>query len=433
MASSTYFVENLNVSTQANLGGDIVFDNVTNDLTVTVTAQASGTATLTVPDLLGVNNLLPPLLPAGVADNEVIRMHGTTGIQSATNVKLLDTDVFTDVVGVTALAGGDLTITAAAGQDTILAVDAGQLVTVTGGGLTVAQDLLVSGDTILTGDLTVNGTTTSVNSVNVTIEDNNLILSSNYTTAVARQGGITVNYLPTAVSEAVIATGFTSTTVVEVADASVFSAGDIILVSDANTPGNNGLFQVTTGAGTTLTIIAPAGTQNYLQSAFAAIDTVVAGTVTVVTVAVLQAGTDGRFEVAEGSAVPLVFVDLALVSELPAGTWTEVDVNTTDATLTTAATVATTTDKSQVVEVVYTASEDSANDALAGKNIRSIFNTGGTATTMGLGSKDISSNLTGSTWAVTTAVSAANILIQVQGAAATTIDWRILYRITESP
>ncbi len=431
--SSTYFVENLNVSAQTNLGGDIVFDNVTNDLTVTVDAQASGTATMTIPDLDGVAGQFMGVLLAAGTDDKVVRMHTTDRIQESTNVKLTDADIFTDVVGVTALAGGDLTLTAASTQDIVVALDSGQLMTVTGGGVTIAEDLLVSGDTIMTGDLTVNGTTTSVNSVNVTISDNNLIMSSDYTTAVARQGGITVNYLPTAISELVIATGFTSTTVVEVADASVFTAGDIILVSGANTPGNNGLFKVTTGAGTTLTIIAPASTQNYLQSAFDAIDTVVAGTVTKVTVAVLQAGTDGKFEVAEGSSAPLTFTDIALVSDLPAGTWTEVDVNTTDATLTTAATVATTTDKSQVVEVVYSASEDSANDSLAGKNIRSIFNSGGTATTMGNGSKDISSNLTGSTWAVTTAVSGANILIQVQGAAATTIDWRVLYRITESP
>ncbi|MBV1928592.1 MAG: hypothetical protein KUG81_03670, partial [Gammaproteobacteria bacterium] len=132
--SSTYYVENLNVSADSTLGGDIIFTNVTNNLTVDVAAQATGTATVTIPDLGGVaGQLLAPLLAAGT-DNKVIRMNATTGIQESSNVLLSDADVFSDVVGVTALAGGALTLTAATGQDIVVAVDSGQNMTVTGGG-----------------------------------------------------------------------------------------------------------------------------------------------------------------------------------------------------------------------------------------------------------------------------------------------------------
>jgi len=53
--SSTQYVENLNVSAVTTLGGNIVFDEATYDLTMAVTDQASGTATATIPDLAGVS------------------------------------------------------------------------------------------------------------------------------------------------------------------------------------------------------------------------------------------------------------------------------------------------------------------------------------------------------------------------------------------
>jgi len=56
------------------------------------------------------------------------------------------------------------------------------------------------GDVIVKGNLTVDGTTTSVNSEEVNIADNHLYLNADYTTAVAQTGGLVVNYLPIATS-----------------------------------------------------------------------------------------------------------------------------------------------------------------------------------------------------------------------------------------
>ena len=428
--SSTYYVENLNVSAISTLGGDVIFTNVTNNLTLDVAAQATGTATVTIPDLGGVaGQLLAPLLAAGT-DNKVIRMNATTGVQESTNATLTDADVFEDVVGVTALAGGALTLTAAAGQDIVVALASGQNMTVTGGGATIAEDLLVSGDAVITGDLTVNGTTTSVDSTNVLIADNNLLLSSNYTTAVAREGGIAINYLPTATASTTASTNFTATTV-EVAAIGAFVATDIILVSGAADPSNNGLFEVLSTALNVITVD-PTPTFNFLNSVFIADGADTGAAVTKVTVAVIQAGTDGRFEVASGSDTSLAFVDLALVSELPSGTWTEVDINTADATpVNTDVPIAAL--KSAVLEVVFSAREDSdAANALSGKLIRSFYNLAGTATVMGAGSRDESVLGNGNTYGLVTSGSGANMRITVTGLAATDIDWRLLYRATEN-
>ena len=50
----------------------------------------------------------------------------------------------------------------------------------------------MSGDTILTGDLTVNGTTTTVNTETINLADNNIVLNSNETGTPTENGGITV-------------------------------------------------------------------------------------------------------------------------------------------------------------------------------------------------------------------------------------------------
>ncbi len=431
--SSTYFVENLNVSADSTLGGDIVFTNVTNNLTVDVAAQATGTATVTVPDLGGVaGQLLAPLLAAGT-DERVLRMNGTTGLQESSQVLLSDTGAFSDVLGVSAQAGQDLSLTAAAGQDVVVAVDAGQNLTVTGGGATIAQDLLVSGDAVINGDLTVNGTTTSVDSTNVLIADNNMLLSSNYTNAVAREGGIAVNYLPTAVASVSANSNFSPLSV-DVASNTGFAANDIILVSGAANPSNNGLYQVASVsvAPLNLIFISPAPTFNFLNNTFTADPTDAGVNVTKVTVAVLQAGTDGRFEVASGSDTSLTFTDLALTSELPSGTWTEVDIATTDATPN-VTNIATTSDRSTTFELVYAAKEDGANNALNGKITKAFNNSAGTNSAVGMGTRDESVLADGSNWALSVTGSGANIVLTLTGEAATDIDWRLLYRATESP
>ena len=70
---------------------------------------------------------------------------------------------------------------------------------------------LISGANLLVdGDLTVNGTTTTVHSQQVNIRDNHLYLNADYTTTVAETGGLVINVLPTATADTVAAGGFTA-------------------------------------------------------------------------------------------------------------------------------------------------------------------------------------------------------------------------------
>jgi hypothetical protein len=67
-------------------------------------------------------------------------------------------------------------------------------VVVDGANATVNGGLNVTGDTVVTGNLTVNGTTTTVNSTTVSTNDKNIVLANNATTAAqADGGGITIN------------------------------------------------------------------------------------------------------------------------------------------------------------------------------------------------------------------------------------------------
>jgi len=176
--------------------------------------------------------------------------------------------------------------------------------------LEIGVDVSLTGgsDLVVSGNLTVDGTMTVVESTVVNVADSHLFMASNYTTAVAREGGIAVNYLPTAVTDTVAATGFVagsagvSNPTVNTTGAATFAAGDVIVITDSNSAENTGLFEVLSHAANLLTIrgIGTAGTTfNFFQNQFVT-DTVVAGDITQVNVSVLQAGTDGVFEVGEG-------------------------------------------------------------------------------------------------------------------------------------
>lgn len=169
---------------------------------------------------------------------------------------------------------------------------------------------LISGANMLVdGDLVVNGTTTTVHSEQVNINDNHLYLNADYTTTVAQTGGIVVNVLPTATSDTVAATGFTagvpatSNPTVNTTGSGTFSAGDVIQISGANEQANDGIFEVDSHVGTTLTIrgVGTVGTtQDWVQNDFVT-DSTVAGTITLVNVNVLRGNSTGDWETATTS------------------------------------------------------------------------------------------------------------------------------------
>jgi hypothetical protein len=196
---------------------------------------------------------------------------------------------------------------------------------------TAAPDLIqvgvdwewISGaNVVIAGNLTVKGTTFTTESETVLIGDNHLYLNDGYTVAAAQTGGLVINYLPTATVDAVAATGFVagvgavSNPTVATVGAATFAVGDFIQISGANKVQNDGLFEVLSHAANVLTIrgIGTVGCQeDFTQNQFTT-DTTVAGAITKINVSVIRAGTDGIWEVGQGSAspagTPLVFVNL---------------------------------------------------------------------------------------------------------------------------
>jgi len=168
--------------------------------------------------------------------------------------------------------------------------------------------------TTISGNLVVNGTTTSVDSEVVNIADNHLYLNKDYTTNSAQTGGLVVNYLPLtgAGNTNTEATGgFTAATTVATTGAATFTAGDFVQVSGANIAANDGLYEVLSHTGNVLTIDSTPA-HSFSQTAFIVDTTGSAATFTVVTVSAIQAGTDGVWETGAGSTVGgLTFTDLA--------------------------------------------------------------------------------------------------------------------------
>jgi len=194
--------------------------------------------------------------------------------------------------------------------------------TINGGTISSLTSLGVTGDTTIGGNLIVNGTTTTISSINVLFTDNYLYLNKDYTTVAAKQGGLAVNFLPTSTTDTVAATGFvagvasTSNPTVVTSGLATFSLSDIIQISGANNSNNNGLFEVLSHVAGLLTIRGVGITstiENFTQNQFTT-DTVVAGTITKVTVSIIQIGVDGLWETGSGSVTGIGFKDLVDVS-----------------------------------------------------------------------------------------------------------------------
>lgn len=183
----------------------------------------------------------------------------------------------------------------------------------------------IQGSLTVQEDLVVNGTTTSINTVNVNVEDNYIYSNNGYEIVSAITGGAVVNYEPLATNDTVAATGFvagvasTTNPQVSTTAASVFSDGDIIQITGANNPSNNGIFEVYVHAANVLEIrgIGANGhtangdtpTHQFFQSDFVT-DTTVAGTIRHITVGVMRIGTDGVWEVGSGSTSAFTYNDV---------------------------------------------------------------------------------------------------------------------------
>ena len=170
----------------------------------------------------------------------------------------------------------------------------------------VADTTTVLGNVVVDNDLTVNGTFVTNQSEEVLIQDNYLDLNFGYTTVAAKKGGFTVNYLPTNVTSAVAAGGFPAGGVtINVVASGAFATGDIIMVSGANDKSNDGIYEVASENANVITIDSTP-TEAFCKNAFE-VDATVAGAVTKITVAVLQAKLDGDWEIGKGATAPITY------------------------------------------------------------------------------------------------------------------------------
>jgi hypothetical protein len=120
--------------------------------------------------------------------------------------------------------------------------------------------LTIDGDLIVSQNLRVTGTTTSISTENVLIDDNCIYLNNGYTDVVALPGCLVVNYLPTPNYTNVFGSGFTAGVVgssnhtVTTDNLHLWSPGDIVQISEANDLANNGLYELDSYANPLMTI-----------------------------------------------------------------------------------------------------------------------------------------------------------------------------------
>lgn len=113
-----------------------------------------------------------------------------------------------------------------------------------------------------------------------------------------------------------------------------------------------------------------------------------------------------------------------LASDLSGAPWSAIlaptTAQTTDATTTTLATIATTTDKGHALDLLVSATQSDRSAQVVFKILASVTNAAGTCTV-----RDVVITPTdpASTWVATVDVSGTDIRVRVTGAGGTTIDW----------
>ena len=141
---------------------------------------------------------------------------------------------------------------------------------------------------------------------------NYLTTNTTYTLDPPQTGGLVVNVDPDPGTQTTVAgAAFSGAATVVTTAGGVFSAGDLILISGANTPANDGVFEVLSHVGTTLTIRGAGATvEDFTKDVFTP-DAVAAGTITKTSVSVMRANsTGGTWAFGSGDATPITFLDV---------------------------------------------------------------------------------------------------------------------------
>jgi hypothetical protein len=129
-----------------------------------------------------------------------------------------------------------------------------------------------------------------------------------YISGGATVGGLACVYNPTTVQNIVIVGGFATINTVNTDNSNIFANGDIISVTNANNKLNDGIYEVSSYSSGVITInTTPA--EAFCKKNFI-VDVAPSGIVTRVNVGIIRVGTDGIWETASGSNIPLTYTDI---------------------------------------------------------------------------------------------------------------------------
>jgi len=184
-----------------------------------------------------------------------------------------------------------------------------------------SDDLDIPGNAIVAGNLTVSGTTTTVNS-EIATADNFIHLNSTYMNDAVKNGGFVFTVDPEN-NELNGNLNIASTTTIQIGSdvTSNFAANDIIQITDAEDDANNGLYQIHSSAfsspNTTITIkdassnVPSASVSNFVKKVLTTNSDDDTMKIRVVKVGVIDTDSaNGKFRVAFGSASTMTYANL---------------------------------------------------------------------------------------------------------------------------
>ena len=151
--------------------------------------------------------------------------------------------------------------------------------------LYVNNDLYVTRNAVINGDLRVNGTTTNVDTVNLNVKDSHIYLNKDYTDTVLHKGGIVLNTNSVIANITDTTSQITAPSTITTVGSGTFNAGQKIIIS--GTTSNNGTYTVVSHTTTALVIVEATLTTETVAGTISLIsDSVAAGGFTAATTVV---------------------------------------------------------------------------------------------------------------------------------------------------
>jgi len=166
------------------------------------------------------------------------------------------------------------------------------------------RDLFVARNAVIDGNLTINGTTTTIDS-QVQTADNYILLNSEYTADAPQTAGLVLNIDPASTSFSISDITTNVVTVVSGDPSAVLSAGDFVLIQNPANASNAGLREVLSTTITSITID-PTPVEAFTGAGLTD-DATVQGVIVGVSIAVIRSDTAGAFEQAFGATAPLSY------------------------------------------------------------------------------------------------------------------------------